>query len=208
MIVIDANIGAGKTTLIRSLHKWERISSSIPIVEENVTEWGPYLEEFYKDMHKNALLFQMKVLEHHLSTKPNDMNTLQIHERSPLSCIEIFGKCLEQDGHLGKLDMELMRNYNKIFGWTPKYIIYIRTPPDVCYMRIQRRNRQGENTIPLEYLVQLHALYEDLYINQASTHGWTVYIVNGNQCVKEVENDVIRILDLIRIGHYVQGQKK
>ena len=62
-VVIDGNIGSGKTHLIRLL---KTKFSMIRVIEENVDEWEPYLKSFYENMQKNSLLFQMKVLEHHL----------------------------------------------------------------------------------------------------------------------------------------------
>ena len=45
-------------------------------------------------------------------------------------------------------------------------IIYLRTDPEVVYERIKNRNRSEENTIPLQYLKELHKLHEEWLVHQ------------------------------------------
>ena len=60
----------------------------------------------------------MKVLLHHLNGKSQNKK-IYIHERSPLSCINIFGQHLKNKGHLSELDINLMNSYNEYYGWLP-----------------------------------------------------------------------------------------
>ena len=39
-------------------------------------------------------------------------------------------------------------------------IIYVKTTPDICLKRIEKRNRKGEETIPLCYLANCHSFHE------------------------------------------------
>ena len=96
-ISIDGNIGSGKSTILALLK--ENISDTYKIIDENIDDWEQYLREYYKDIKKNSLLFQMKVLHHHLGNKSNDSEPC-IHERSPLSCINIFGQNLKNKSFL------------------------------------------------------------------------------------------------------------
>jgi len=186
-IIIDGNIGSGKTTVIRSLKK------DYDCIEEPVNEWAPYLEEFYKDMKGKSLLFQMKVLQHHMNNK--DTNKLRILERSPLSCIHIFGEKLKKDGYLSELDMKLMIDINKDFGWYPKNIIYINTPPDVCYNRIHERSRENE-IIPFEYLESISNLYDNLYIKKIMNIDISnIYIIDGTQSKEDIFNQIKTLIE-------------
>jgi deoxyadenosine/deoxycytidine kinase len=172
IIVIDGNIGSGKTTVIRSL------KNEYNCVEEAVDEWAPYLEQFYKDMNKNSLLFQMKVLQHHMKNK---QDIFKIVERSPLSCIHIFGKNLLDNNQLSNLDIKLLIDMNTDFGWYPQNIIYINTPPTVCYERIHERSRENE-IIPLSYLESIDKLYNDLYISKTTNFNIpNIHIVDGTK---------------------------
>lgn len=41
-----------------------------------------------------------------------------------------------------------------------KAIIYLRCAPELCLNRIKKRNREGEESIPLEYLQKVHKRHE------------------------------------------------
>jgi deoxyadenosine/deoxycytidine kinase len=189
IIVIDGNIGSGKTTVIRSL------KNEYNCVEEAVDEWAPYLEQFYKDMNKNSLLFQMKVLQHHMKNK---QDIFKIVERSPLSCIHIFGKNLLDNNQLSNLDIKLLIDMNTDFGWYPQNIIYINTPPTVCYERIHERSRENE-IIPLSYLESIDKLYNDLYISKTTNFNIpNIHIVDGTKNKDDLLTDIKNIINNIK----------
>jgi deoxyadenosine/deoxycytidine kinase len=185
-IVIDGNIGSGKSTVIDALQ------SSYICVQEPMTDWAPYLEAFYKDMNKNSLLFQMKVLQHHMLNK--NYTSKVILERSPLSCIHVFGQNLYDTNLLSSLDMNLMIDMNKSFGWYPSNIIYINTPPQICYDRIHERSRENE-IIPYHYLEAISKLYDDLYIKRTTNIFINkLFIVDGSQSKEKVLQDIKEII--------------
>jgi len=185
-IVIDGNIGVGKTTLIKKLSK--NFNTHL----ENILEWDSWLKEFYKNPKKNSLGFQMCVLLHHIKKKNCDLDK-QIHilERSTISCNKIFGKLLVDDNLLSLQEYNLCDKYDKNFGWIPDYIIYIKTPPEICLNRIKKRNRKGENSISLDYLKKLHNKYEKLY----NSNKYPVYIVNGNLDINMIHNIVLKFIN-------------
>lgn len=197
-IVIDGNIGSGKSTILKLL----RNKNDFNVINENVEDWKPYIAQFYKNMTNASLSFQMKVLHHHLEVYNNikDEKNHYILERSPLSCIHVFGKNLLNNYFLSQLDMDLMSNYNKTFGWYPNFIIYIKTDPEICLKRIRERARENE-TISLDYLKDLDKLYTELYINNKDTiiKNTNVIIIDGNKDKEEVHKDIlcaiINILD-------------
>jgi deoxyadenosine/deoxycytidine kinase len=208
-IVIDGNIGSGKTTALKNLraHPWIK-ENMFSVVEENVDEWKPYLAEFYKDMKKNALLFQMKVLQHHMKqSKQGSGNVnsptvspinipMKITERSPLSCLHVFGENLHQNGMLSDLDMQLMLDMNRDFGWMPRVVFYIYTPADICYERIHIRSRENE-IIPMAYLEQIDELYRGLYLDDDNVHPYRpkeCYIIDGRNPPEEVVAQIVTMM--------------
>jgi deoxyadenosine/deoxycytidine kinase len=87
--------------------------------------------------------------------------------------------------------------YKEWFGWLveaytkkPSGFIYLRTTPDVCYTRIQKRSRCEESSIPLSYLEALHSRHEEWLINK---HDVLPSLVNVPvlilDCTKEFETD-------------------
>ena len=63
--------------------------------------------------------------------------------------------------YIPKADIKVL-DYNTYFGWYPKHIIYIKTDPEICKSRINKRNRDGEDSIPLDYLNSIDSLYNKL----------------------------------------------
>lgn len=189
-IVIDGNIGSGKSTII-DLLKNNLDNTIYSFIDENIEDWEEYLTEYYKDIKKNSLLFQMKVLLHHL-TKKNIENKICIHERSPISCINIFGQHLKNNNFLGNLDMRLMNSYNNEYGWEPDIIIYIKTTPDIAKRRVDKRSRNGE-TISLEYLKSISKLYDNLY-SQKKIRNIKIFTIDGNLNIDDVLKNILIII--------------
>jgi deoxyadenosine/deoxycytidine kinase len=191
-VVIDGNIGCGKSTVLEAL---KNVNNNLfKVVSEDIQSWKPYLEQFYQNMDKYALSFQMKVLLHHINNKLGKYENLNILERSPLSCIHIFGQNLLNSNIISNLDMQLMKDYNNQFGWIPNIIIYIKTDPEICQSRINVRHRNGEDGIPLEYLKSIDKLYNEMYIdnkvNELYNKNINIIVIDGNEDKDTVYNNI------------------
>lgn len=191
-IVIDGNIGCGKSTIIKMLQD-NLDNKTYGFVQEDVNDWDEYITEYYKDIQKNSLLFQMKVLFHHLTNK-KQLKKIDIHERSPLSCIDIFGENLKNQNYLGSLDLKLMNSYNQEYGWTPDVIIYIKTTPEIVKKRVDLRSRSGEK-IPLEYLSKINELYNRMYMSGESTvEPIHILCVDGDDLLENIFTKILLIV--------------
>jgi len=203
-ISIDGNIGSGKSSLIKNIEEYldnrENIYNAsklyqyrdnISLIQEPVSLWKPYLNNFYKDMKNNGLALQMKILKHHLSV-PNE--NIVITERSSKSCVDIFGKHLYNSELLNSLDISLMKDYENSFGNLPDVYIYIDTPPQICGQRIDLRNRESEDKISIDYLENIDKLYSDMYSDKIKNLS---YKVDGKMSPKDVLGKTIEILDNI-----------
>ena len=186
IIVIDGNIGSGKSTCISNIKEYKTIN-------ENLELFKPWLNLYYTNMEKYALGFQMEVLLSHMKVKElvNNNDTILV-ERSPLSCIEVFGKYLVNNNILSLDEQNLCKKYNISYGWTPNKIIYIKTDPKICYNRIIKRSRKSEETITLDYLEKIGRIYDELYLNHNSK--FQVFIINGNNDKSTVIKDIIKII--------------
>lgn len=177
-IVIDGNIGCGKSSLIKKIKDSNCID--LPIFNEPLNDWDDWIKLFYSDMTKYSFGFQLRVLKSHLDKKviPNG-----IFERSPLSCQKVFGELLYEDKMMTKLEWDLTEEFNNDYGWIPNIIIYLNCDPNTCYKRVNKRNRNGEETISLEYLKRLNEKYQKLYQN--------------NNLVKVIEIDATQNIDQV-----------
>jgi deoxyadenosine/deoxycytidine kinase len=172
IISIEGNIGTGKSTFLENLESNINksnpdVGNSILFLKEPVDIWESIkdesghtiLEKFYKDQRRYAFTFQVMAYISRLSMlkraiKENPQCKVIIIERSLIADKNIFMQMLYDDGQVEKMEFEIYnRWYNEFIDeYRVDAIIYLDSDPDVCAARINRRNRNGEDGIPLAYL--------------------------------------------------------
>jgi len=182
VISICGNIGSGKSTLIKTLSENQHIYK---VVQEPVSEMNDLLCKFYADMSKWAFHLQCKVLLLYRTIYNNCYNeNSYIIERSPIESKCIFAQALYDSKFLTTLEYSLYNELYDALHWYPDLIIYVQVEPEVCMKRIEQRSRDCENDINIDYIKQLHDLYEKFY--ERNKHSTNVLVVDGNQSIDEV----------------------
>ncbi len=171
IFTVEGNIGSGKTTLIGEL-KALKFNKPHIVVFEKVDEWSTLKDDegqdilslFYKDKQKYSYIFQSYVLFsrlHHLvETVKNNPNHIIICERCHLTDLYVFAKSLYDLKDLNDIEWKVYNMWHKqlrdMLDIKLTGCIFVNTSPEVCLSRLNKRNRKGENGIPLEYLELLH----------------------------------------------------
>jgi deoxyadenosine/deoxycytidine kinase len=174
-IVIDGNIGSGKTTQISLLE-----SDGFRVKREPIEEWP--LELFYSDMERWGLTFQLVVL-HTLRT--NESNV--IFERSPQSAKDIFWSSLKKT-HLE--DQVFNWAYEKD-AWHPDVYIFLDKDPRMCYGHVQMRGQEGDSGVSLQYLQSLDAKYQTMF----ETMECPKYRVDATRPREQIHENVLSIVN-------------
>lgn len=160
-IAIAGNIGAGKSSLTGLLGKNFKWKAYYESVDDN-----PYLSDFYDDMRRWSFNLQIYFLSsrfRHQKEMQESGNNL-IQDRTIYEDVEIFAKNLHDMGLMSDRDYE---NYCTLFHEMANYLrppdllIYLRAEVPTLVRQIQKRGRNYENTIRIEYLERLNGLYED-----------------------------------------------
>lgn len=172
-IVIDGNIGSGKTTQLKLFAK-----QGISVQCEPIQEWP--LEKFYSDKSRWAFLLQMSILESFVK------NDADVWERSPESSKEVFWKMLRNKGIGTDEEDSVYSFFYKQNAWRPDIHVYVRTSPEVCFKRISDRCQKGDAKISLEYLKEVHKYYEEYICNCKSS----VIVIDGNQTPEKIQDDI------------------
>ncbi|MBR1644451.1 MAG: deoxynucleoside kinase [Bacteroidaceae bacterium] len=160
-IAIAGNIGSGKTTLTKMLAKHYRYRPMYESTEEN-----PYLASFYEDMRRWSFNLQIYFLHSRfkqlLDIKRSSRNIVQ--DRTLYEDAYIFAPNLHAMGLLNSRDYE---NYLALFELLvsfvqpPDLLIYLRGEVPSLIRQIQRRGRDYESSIRLDYLTSLNQRYEE-----------------------------------------------
>ena len=159
-IAIAGNIGCGKTTLTNMLAKhygWTPRFESV--------EYNPYLDDFYKDMSRWSFNLQVYFLNKRFQDIIDIHNQKEdiVQDRTIYEDANIFAPNLHNQGFMSDRDFE---NYRDLFGLMmtlvkePDLLLYIRSTIPNLIAQIQKRHREYEQTIRIDYLQGLNDLYE------------------------------------------------
>lgn len=158
-IAIAGNIGTGKTTLATKLAKHYKWTAQF---EDN--EHNPYIVDFYEDMHRWSFNLQVYFLNTRLKTLAEIQSgkVSVIQDRTIYEDAYIFAPNLYEMGLMTKRDFE---NYFSFFQTLvkmvtpPDLLIYIKASIPTIVDQIQKRGREYEENIRLDYLKRLNDLY-------------------------------------------------
>ena len=170
IVALEANIAAGKTTLLESIDRFEDAHFRIVVIPEPLDRFRGLLELFYSDQTRWAFTLQMVLflervehmksyIEAQISKAPNKPIVF-ITERSPFADRECFAKMLHADGKMTDLEF---RAYEDRFDSEriPRIstIVHLDASPVVCFGRMKKRARDAETNVTLEYLERLDAAH-------------------------------------------------
>lgn len=107
-----------------------------------------------------------------VDTNPK-MEKLLFVERSIYTDKNCFAENCFESGNMSKLEYDVYCKWNEWlsseFRVRPDAYIYLRCFPNVNHDRISKRNRKGEENIPLEYLQILHEKHEKWMAKEKET---------------------------------------
>jgi deoxyadenosine/deoxycytidine kinase len=158
-IAVAGNIGAGKTTLTELLskhYKW------IPHFED--VDHNPYLMDFYEDMPRWSFNLQIYFLNSRLQQLVEIQKGTEtiIQDRTIYEDANIFAPNLHEMGLMSKRDFD---NYFKFFQTLktmvqpPDLLVYLKASVPTLVGQIQKRGREYEENIRLDYLKRLNEYY-------------------------------------------------
>jgi deoxyadenosine/deoxycytidine kinase len=159
-IAIVGNIGAGKTTLAELLAKSYGWDPLFEAVDNN-----PYLEDFYNDMKRWSFNLQIYFLNSRyrqlMDIQATGRNVIQ--DRTIYEDAFIFAENLHDMGLMTTRDYE---NYRAIFDnmtayiKPPELLVYLKASVPTLVNNIQRRGREYEIGIRIDYLSKLNEKYQ------------------------------------------------
>lgn len=160
-IAIAGNIGSGKTTLTKMLaahYGWTPKFESV--------DFNPYLADFYEDMERWSFNLQVYFLNKRFQdvVEISKRKEVIIQDRTIYEDARIFAPNLHAMGLMSTRDFE---NYSDLFDLMmslvnpPDLLIYLRSSIPNLIAQIQKRGREYERSIRIDYITGLNQRYED-----------------------------------------------
>jgi deoxyadenosine/deoxycytidine kinase len=177
-IAVAGNIGCGKTTLTRMLanrYGWQPRYES---VADN-----PYLADFYADMERWSFNLQIYFLNRRFKevVEISKSDEYIIQDRTIFEDACIFAPNLHDQGKMSDRDFD---NYKDLFDLMmslvklPDLMIYIRASIPTLVAQIQKRGRDYEQTMRLDYLQGLEQRYE----KWIADYQGPLLVIDGDNC--------------------------
>lgn len=195
-ITIEGNIGAGKTTLAQLLA--EKLNARL-ILEEFAE--NPFLAKFYENPEQYAFPLELFFMAERYKQLKDLINTKDLFQRVTVSDY-LFTKCLL----FAKVNLsdEEFRLYQKLFDIIhqqllhPDIVIYLHAPVERLQQNIKKRNREYEQSIPDQYLLNIQETYTS-YIKQQNLK--TLFIDAANADFEGNNNHLAVVLNALEADY-------
>jgi len=160
-IAIAGNIGSGKTTLTNLLSKHYKWEAHYEDVDTN-----PYLNNFYEDMQRWSFNLQVYFLNSRFRQVVDIRKSKKtvVQDRTIYEDATIFAPNLHAMGLMSSRDYD---NYQSLFELMssfilpPDLLIYLKAGVGTLVSQIQKRGRDYENSIRIDYLKKLNERYDE-----------------------------------------------
>ena len=201
IISFDGNIGSGKSCAVKyfkqNFEKFCNLKTyhyKVCFLDEPVEQWEYIIDvqdgknaiqKFYEDNEKYAFPFQMMAYISRLSLFKQALKQdydIIFTERSMFTDKNVFAQMLYDNKKMNTIEFQIYFKWFDEFLETINAIktVYIRTSPEICEKRVQKRARLGEN-IPLQYLKDCH-YYHDKWLNDpCKIEEGNVLVIDGNE---------------------------
>ncbi|CAH1779642.1 unnamed protein product [Owenia fusiformis] len=202
-VSVEGNIGSGKTSFLRYIQA--NHDNITEVTEEPTDRWRNIqghnaLALMYEDPARWSLTFQtyvqLTMLQSHMAPQKKPIKMM---ERSIHSAKQCFVENLHNNGTMPDIEYIVLSEWYDYICAHDKVdvdiIVYLKTRPEVVLERIKKRHRNEEQTIPLEYLEQLHKLHEDWLGHQPN-----VLTLDANCDLIEMKTEIDKHIKTILCG--------
>jgi deoxyadenosine/deoxycytidine kinase len=194
-IAIAGNIGSGKSTLTNLLARHYGWEPRFEAVEGN-----PYLEDYYRDIHRWSFNLEVYFLKERfrdlIAISQTDHTIIQ--DRTIYEGVYVFMENNKAMGNLSDRDYETyMELFEQMMSLVklPDLMIYLHASVPHLVSNIQKRGRDYEQTIQLDYLQNLNERYDDFIYNKYQ--GKVMTVEKDNLDFLNNPHDLAQIIDRI-----------
>ena len=200
-VVIEGNIGAGKTTLA------SRISDQFNahLILEHFGD-NPFLPKFYKDPEKYSFPLELSFLASRYKQLKDELVPQDLFKSFTVADYYFMKSLVFAASTLVDDEYNLYRQiFYIIYGSLPKpdIYVYLHLNPDRLLKNIEKRGRNFEKSISRQYLQKIQDSYFSFF-KQNPDNKYLILDINEIDFVAN-ENDYSKIIDKIFFDDYPVG---
>lgn len=200
-IIIEGNIGAGKTTLVNMIS--ERFNAK-KVLEEFAD--NPFLPKFYKDPNRYSFPLELSFLAARYNQLKKELASQDLFKSFTIADYYFMKSLIFSKNTLIEDEFHLYRQlFNIIYNQLPKpdLYVYLHVPVNSLLQKIKKRGRSYESDISADYLLKIQKGYFDFFNQQNELK---ILILDTNE-IDFVNNsyDFDKIADVILNNDYKIG---
>ena len=203
-VVIEGNIGAGKTTLARRIAD----QFNAHLILEHFAD-NPFLPKFYKEPEKYSFPLELSFLASRYKQLKEELVPQDLFKSFTVADYYFMKSLVFAASTLTGDEYNLYRQiFYIIYGSLPKpdIYVYLHINPERLLRNIEKRGRNYEKSITKEYLQKIQNSYFSFF-KQNPENKYLVIDVNDIDFVAD-ENHYSKIIDTIFFDDYPVGLNK
>ena len=200
-VVIEGNIGAGKTTLARKIAE----QFNAHLILEHFAD-NPFLPKFYKEPEKYSFPLELSFLADRYKQLKEELVPQDLFKAFTVADYYFMKSLVFASSTLQGEEYNLYRQiFYIIYGSLPKpdIYVYLHLDPGKLLQNIEKRGRNYERSISKEYLKKIEESYFSFF-RQNPENRYLIIDINQIDFV-ENENHYTRIIDTIFYDDYPCG---
>jgi deoxyadenosine/deoxycytidine kinase len=200
-VVIEGNIGAGKTTLAGKIAD----QFNARLILERFAD-NPFLPKFYKDPDKYSFPLELSFLADRYRQLKEELVAQDLFKTFTVADYYFMKSLVFAASTLTGDEYNLYRQiFYIIYGSLPKpdIYVYLHLNPEKLLQNIEKRGRNYEKSITREYLKKIEESYFSFF-RQNPENRYLIIDINQIDFV-ENENHYTRIIDAIFYDDYPSG---
>jgi deoxyguanosine kinase len=200
-VVIEGNIGAGKTTLATRISE----QFNARLILEHFAD-NPFLPKFYNDPEKYSFPLELSFLASRYKQMQEELVPQDLFKSFTIADYYFMKSLVFAASTLTGDEFNLYRQiFYIIYGSLPKpdIFVYLHLSPDKLLQNIERRGRNYEKSITRDYLQRIQESYFTFF-RQNPDNKYLVIDIEGIDFVAN-ENHYRKIVDTIFFDNYPSG---
>jgi len=163
-IIIEGNIGAGKTTLVNMISEHYNAKKILEEFEDN-----PFLPKFYKDAERYSFPLELSFLAARYNQLKRQLANQDLFKSFTIADYYFMKSLIFSKNTLVEDEFNLYRQlFNIIYNQLPKpdLYVYLHVDVDSLIEKIRKRGRSYESDISTDYLLKIQKGYFDFFNQQ------------------------------------------